>query len=412
MPRLHPVISRRCLEIFEDKWKVRFYGCVMLLISLSISCPLAFSPMNQIGLPSVGTIDYSLSPAMLRVENGTIRNNCGPVLLVGVHYGGIDCGIRDVWSYADEHSTLIKEYGFNIVRLPFSWNSMENSSNKDEFSYDYSYMTAFLSAVRIFTSKKLYVIIDDHTVETAEDTSNLSNFLSVNASNFRFEGDFFADTTTSSASEHLKRLWLELTGLKLSDGYCLRDDPYIAGYDILNEPHDSILTESGTADERQELHERWYEMQDYIISSMRQTGDSHIFFCEETPWAGTAIFMNRTLEEKNVVYTLHFYRGLDLTTQSVVNSTIDYLRTQFLGSWGLCNKRQMFPNTPFMITEFGNLYDNLEGDEKEVWIQNALQLFKEGELGGWIWFMMGSTSNGHMWSKGTFVQDLQKSLAQ
>ena len=221
----------------------------------------------------------------------------------------------------------------------------------------------------------------------------------------------FADTSTSSAREHLKGLWLELASFKLLDGYCLRDDPYVAGYDILNEPHHNILTESGTADERQELHERWYDIQDFIIFSIRKTGDSHVFFCEETPWAGTAIFMNRTLEDENVAYTLHFYRGLDLTTQSVVNNTLDYLRTQFFGSWGLCNKRQMFPNVPFLITEFGHLYDNVEGDEKEVWIQNAQQVFKEGELEGWIWFTMGSTSDGYIWSKGTFVQDLQRSLA-
>lgn len=348
---------------------------------------------------------------MLYVENGIIRNNYGPVRLVGVQYGGIDRGIRDVWSYAREHSTLIKEYGLNVVRLPFLWNGMETSSSKSEFSYDYSYMTAYVSAARIFTSKKLYVIVDAHTVETAEGTSGLSNFLSVNASNFRFDGDFFAETNTSSAREHLKWLWLELTSFKLSDGYCLRDDPYIAGYDILNEPHRSALSESGTFDERQELHEQWYKIQDYIISYIRKTGDQHVFFCEETPWAETAVFMNRTLKDSNVMYAVHFYRGLDLATQKVVNNNIDYLQTQFFGSWGLCNKKQIFPNVPFMITEFGHLYDNVEGDEKEIWIQNALRLFKEGGLGGRIWFMMGCTSDGYIWSKGTFVQDLQESLA-
>lgn len=397
----------------KDECKVRSFNGITIMMSLFICfVSLLVCPMIQDIVPSYGTIDYSLSRAMLRVDNDTIRNGNGSVQLVGVQYAGVNSGMPDVWSYAPEHSLLIKDYGFNVVRLPFYWNWMEISSNKSEFSYNYSYMTAFVSAARIFTSRRLYVIVDCHTVESAECTSSLGNFLSINQANYRFEADFFADTSTaSSAREHLKRLWLELTSFKLLDGYSLRNDPYVAGYDILNEPHHNILTESGTADERQELHERWYGIQDYIISSMRKTGDSHVFFGEETPWAGTAIFMNRTLEDENVAYTLHFYRGLDLTTQSVVNNTLDYLRTQFFGSWGLCNKRQMFPNVPFLITEFGHLYDNVEGDEKEVWIQNAQQVFKEGELEGWIWFTMGSTSDGYIWSKGTFVQDLQRSLA-
>jgi len=356
----------------KDECRIRLLSCITIMMNLSFYfVPVSVYSMIQVISPSYKTIDYSLSRTMLRVEKGTIRNDYGSLQLVGVQYAGVNSGMPDVWSYAPEHSLLIKDYGFNVVRLPFSWNWMEISSNKSEFSYDYSYMTAFVSAARIFTSRRLYVIVDCHTVESAECTSSLGNFLSINQADYRFEGDFFADTSTSSAREHLKRLWLELASFKLLDGYCLRDDPYVAGYDILNEPHHSILTESGTADERQELHERWYGIQDYIISSMRKTGDSHVFFCEETPWAGTAIFMNRTLEDENVVYTLHFYRGLDLTTQSVVNNNLDYLRTQFFGSWGLCNKRQMFPNVPFLITEFGHLYDNVEGDEKEVWRQSC-----------------------------------------
>jgi len=398
----------------KDECKVRLFSGITMIMSLSICfVSLSVCPMIQGIVPSYGTIDYSLSRAMLRVDNGTIRNGYGSVQLVGVQYSGITSAraLPDVWSYAPDHSLLIKDHGFNVVRLPFYWNWMEISSNKSEFSYDYSYMTAFVSAARIFTSKRLYIIVDAHTVESAECTSSLGNFLSINQSNYRFEGDFFADASTLSAREHLKRLWLELTCLKLSDGYCLRDDPYVAGYDILNEPHHSILSESGTAEERQELHEQWYEIQDYIICSMRKMGDKHVFFCEETPWAQTAFFMNRTLEDNNVVYTLHFYRGLNLAEQNVANNTIEFLRKEFFGRWGLCSKKLDFPNVPFLITEFGNLYDNVEGDEKEVWIQNALQVFKEGELEGWIWFMMGSRSDGYIWSQGTFVQDLQKSLA-
>lgn len=322
----------------------------------------------------------------LSVEGNTIRDDVGPLFLVGCNSRGTArnplIGWDDFWSLAEYDAKTIKGYGFNVVRLAATyWARLEISQSPDEFVYDMEYLEHMKTAIRAFNEEGIYVILDMHTYETIEGMAPLANFVPIADNGISFASEFFKDTGSTSAREHLKRLWL-----LLSDTF--KDWSGIAGYDILNEPHKS------GPESFQEIADHWWDIVDYVTAAIRANGDNHVIFVNFSPSAQSAQWMSRKLNDTNTVYEPHWYRGLGGNDfQDVINSDIEYLRDTFGSGDTQISTKMAYFDVPFIVGELCCTYHELSY-EKEVWLNNSLTVFRESPtMQGWTYWVYWNNGN-------------------
>jgi len=312
----------------------------------------------------------------LYVENNVIRSETGPFFLIGCNVRGeaynpkTDGRYDDWYTYRYLDAGNIKSYGFNAIRLITYWELIETSQTPGEFDYNDEYIEKILQTVEAYNQNNIYVIIDLHQHGSMDE---LGKFVPTLGSDTDFADRFYSDTSPTSAREHLKRLWL-----KLSERF--KNCSGVAGYDICNEPHRS----SGSLS-NQQVADYWFDIADYVIAALRAAGDNHMVFINFSPWSRYTGFMNRKLNDDNVVYCAHFYQGIneaDLTVQYN-----DYSQLQSAFEEDIKSKIVEF-NVPFVLEEqgFGGYKIN-EGDERDIWLKNAMTIHKTNSLmQGWLYF--------------------------
>jgi hypothetical protein len=245
---------------------------------------------------------------------------------------------------------------------------METSQSPQQFTYDPAYIQHIVDTVNAFSDQGIYVILNLHKTPQLGDMTALSKFVPWSGGGDDFADAFYADEGPYSAREHLKQAWLELSSQ-------FKDSTTVAGYDLLNEPH-----HSGTLS-AQTVSDQWMKMADYIIAALRLKGDKHIAFVEPAPWE-TFQFMTKPLADTNVVYEMHFYRGLDMTCDppAVANTDLDYLRVQARSGFSYCNVPVAL-NLPILLGEYGGMYwtagDILPNTPQESYLYNVLSTFHE-----------------------------------
>ena len=111
-----------------------------------------------------------------------------------------------------------------------------------------------------------------------------------------------------SAQERFIALWRTI-----AERY--RDEPAIAGYDLLNEP---VVTKS---------KDQWQTLAERTIAAVREVDSNHILFIErvnavEGNWKEDAERNFFLVNDKNVVYEFHFYKPFHFTHQGA--SWVDF----------------------------------------------------------------------------------------
>jgi hypothetical protein len=349
----------------------------LTLIYFFLTAPLpliTFSTLsalqNSQSILSYGVISHSSLPR-LYVEGNQIRDSKGPVFLIGCCYDGEarEYPGTDFWTYANEAAEVVKGYGFNCIRLTGCyWSLLEISQNPEEFIYDQKYLQHIIDTVEAFGKRGIYVILDLHKTPMEGDIQSLAKFVPWSGVIDDFADEFYTDTGPYSAREHLKRVWLMLSDI-------FKDNWSMAGYDILNEPYHRGAIDSQT------ISDYCWEMVDYVTAALRSNGDEHIVFVEPAPWE-TFRFMNRKLNDPNIVYEIHFYRGLNTSVfpPTVVNSSLNYLGDHIGEGWSYCNRLKEF-NVPFIVGEYANMFytggDILPDTPEDTYLRNTLRAFHE-----------------------------------
>lgn len=340
-------------------------------------------------IPSLGRIVYPGRLSRLYVEGNIIRNETGPFFLVGCNvrgqaYNPVDGTYDDWWTYRESDATRMEALGFNTIRLPCYWERIETSQSPSEFTYDDEYIEKIRETVETYNLHGIYVIIN---LGQHGSVNELGKFIPTLGNDTDFADAFYSDTSPTSAREHLKRLWL-----RLSETF--KDYPGVAGYDICNEPHHS----SGSLS-NQEVADLWFDMADYVIGALRANGDNHIIFVNLSPWARYTGFMSRKLNDNNVVYCPHFYYGINAADLTVQYNDYSNLQSDFENN---VNAKMVEFNVPFIMEEqgFGGYTIN-EGDDRDVWLKNAIAIHKTSLLmQGWLYFCYiayGGSMQGGGW---------------
>ncbi|MGA2239457.1 MAG: cellulase family glycosylhydrolase [Candidatus Bathyarchaeia archaeon] len=327
--------------------------------------------LGGIGIQGAGAT--SLSNVM--VVGNNVESQGSPLFLVGANVRGeafnpIRDGKLDDWyTYRVQDAQNIRSYGFNVIRLVTYWEQLETSTSPTLFSYNNSYLQQLVQTVQTYNQYGVYVYIDLHEHGAL---NTLGKFIPIVGNDVTFGDAFYNDTSASSAREHLRQLWLMLSGT-------FRDDSGVIGYGICNEPHHSgSLTD-------QQVANYWFDIADYVIGSLRSVGDSHIVFVNFAPYSQTTKYMSRKLNDNNVVYEVHFYYGIDTGSNTLVNNDYNWLLTQFNTS---VKPRLVQFGVPYIIGEFGfETHQVSPGDGMDIWIKNVLTILKsQPNVQGWLYW--------------------------
>jgi endoglucanase len=230
----------------------------------------------------------------------------------------------------------IKLLGFNCARLPINYRILGDLKLLDK-------------AVSWFRKYKIYLILDLHAAPGSQ--------------NYDWHSD----------SDGVARLWDDNKYHKqtvaiwdrLSRRY--KNEEYIAGYDILNEP----------VTKKTDKVNRLYSA---IIKTIRNNGDKHIIFVEPNMWAQSFKGI-KTPKDNNFVWSIHYYHPIDYTfnwNPMMEHPGISYIKKE-LSNY---RKKQKKDHVPIFVGEFGVASRCPVCNSELKWVKDCLNLFKQY---GWSW---------------------------
>lgn len=184
--------------------------------------------------------------------------------------------------FTDEDFDIIGELGFNCVRLPFWYKNLETEK---EGAYDFSRLDW---AVERCAERGIRVILDCH---------GLPGFQSIAHHCGKINDCRLYDETEEG--EEFRRL-SEKLWIAVAERY--RDNPAVAGYDLMNEPMCDF-------DENQDDEAMW-KVYDRLYRAVRETDPKHLIIMEAI-WDFDHLPDPKDAGWENVMYELHLYDPSD-----------------------------------------------------------------------------------------------------
>jgi hypothetical protein len=329
---------------------------------------------------------------ILNAKNGRITAGGRPVHLRGVNLGGwlmpeayfmqapnrpvslfrrgfakacgeaalreLETRFRDTF-IVKEDLARIAALGFNSIRLPFHFNVIEESP----YVYSSDGLAYLDRAIRWAKAYQLRVILDMHAAPGAQNHD------------WHSDSNGQAKFWTSRAfQKRASALWEFL-----ADRY--KDEPAIAGYDVLNE---TVLDPQRTG-----LMNRYYHA---AIKAIRSSDKQHIIFLEGNRWAQDIACLD-DFKDDNLAFSFHFYEPLEFTFNFVPG-----LRYPLIGKRARWDKAFMRGRIEQMVRvakqrgralwcgEFGvHARGGLYGED--AWVKDIVGLFNTHDIhwSYWTW---------------------------
>lgn len=206
-------------------------------------------------------------------------------------------------------ASLMSRAGFDVVRLPISWSSIEPRRGQ----IDRSYIERVAATVSLLERHGLYSILDMHFLPgwgEAFDAPGAPAWAQIpglpNVDWARVDpfgkdtnpAEMAAETHFWSSPDWQADFMLSWRAVAAR----LADDPGLAGYDLYNEPHPFPIPPR--------LFEQWYMWPLYArtIKSIAEVDPNHLFFVESTLFGDRATAMV-PLRAPDLVYSPHLYTG-------------------------------------------------------------------------------------------------------
>lgn len=264
----------------------------------------------------------------------------------------------------------IADIGFNCVRLPFNHRLVETAPDV----YDHDGVKLLDRTVGWAKECGLWVVLDLHGACGAQNHDWHSDSLGT--------ADLW---TKKSCRDRTLALWKFL-----ADRY--RDEPAVAGYDLLNEP---VLPDAGPLN----------DLYRQLIRTIRSVDKNHIIFLEGNRWAQDAACLER-FDDDNLAVSVHYYGALEFTFNWVPHLAYPWetlhgrhdagsIRGKLEEYQGLSRER----GVPVFVGEFG--VNNREGRYGEgLWVADALKAFEEFGF-HWTYWTYKAVKN-HVFPDGLF----------
>ena len=241
----------------------------------------------------------------------------------------------------------VSDFGFNCVRLPFNYRLIESKSN----GYNLAGLKYIDDVIDWASKYGVYVMLDLHAAPGAQNHDWHSDSLG--------RAELW---TKKSNRAKVYKLWEFL-----ADRY--KDEPMVAGYDLLNEP---------VLDDAQLLNEFYRES----IKAIRRCDKKHILFVEGKHWAQDISVLDDFADD-NWAYSIHYYEPLEFSFNFVPH--IHYPLKSKAGVWDKDVMRRRMDGyyqfakkhgRPIHVGEFGvNYRDGLYNEH--TYVKDLIKVFKD-----------------------------------
>ncbi|MDD5259792.1 MAG: glycoside hydrolase family 5 protein [bacterium] len=311
----------------------------------------------------------------LQVKDGRIVNAKGKeVKLRGVNLGG--------WLMMEGYILG----GRNIAESQFKKDIAANCGQKSLLRFEESYRHNFITAADFINIKKLRATVvrlpfHYHIVTTGKwsfldkaiawaKKNNIYVILDLHAAPGAQNGDWHSDSAGKARLWQEKKYREELYAIwrQLAERY--KNEPAIAGYDVLNEAvgkNTRII---------KEVYVR-------LTQAIRATGDRHIIFIEGNTWSQEFEFLGRPWDD-NLAFSFHYYLPGDFTFNCTRN-----LRYPGKINGELWNRKKMENilqryvklqkkyRIPIYCGEFGVNLRCPDCATELAWVRDVLEIFKK-----------------------------------
>jgi hypothetical protein len=242
----------------------------------------------------------------------------------------------------------MKSWGFNSVRLPMHFNLYTLPVEKEPVKGQNTWLDKGFQITDSLLSwckaNKMYLILDLHAAPGGQGNDlNISD----------------RDTTYPSlwASEDNKQKTISLWK-KLAERY--KDEPWIGGYDLLNEPNfgfeDPVNDRNGTKESK---NEPLTKLLKDITAAIREVDKGHMLIIEGNGWGNN---YNGMLPPWDPNMVLSFHKYWNYNTEKEIKRMLD-AREQY--------------NVPVWLGE--------TGENSNVWFTEAIRLLEKNNI-GWAWW--------------------------
>ncbi len=250
--------------------------------------------------------------------------------------------------FTGEDAKFIRSLGLNLVRLPFNYRHFEDDMNPMVIRE--SGWRSLDRVINICAENEIYTVLDLHAAAGYQNQDWHSDNPSQQA--FFWEHKHFQDRT----------VWL---WEKIAERY--KDNPWVAGYNPLNEPSDP----SGV------LLNSFYQR---VVTAIRAIDSEHIIFLEGNRYSRDFSMFGTPLP--NVIYTLHDYPAPGFINGG---SYPGFTRGEYFDREVLCNKlmqtcQYMLENgTPIWVGEFGPVYTGIPENDAMRYkvLEDQLSFYKD-----------------------------------
>ncbi|KAG7532036.1 hypothetical protein FFLO_03911 [Filobasidium floriforme] len=267
--------------------------------------------------------------------------------------------------FTESDAQCFASLGLNAIRLPINYRHLEDDMNPRVFKKEG--LKHLDRVIELCAKHGIYTIIDLHAAPGAQNTDWHSD-LGVHKALFWHYKDFQDRTVT---------IWEHL-----AEHY--KSNPWVAGYNPLNEPTDP-------------KHTRLVEYYDRIEKAIRKVDDKHILFLD-TFGADFSAFMDHP-GLPNTVYACHDYSSFGFPNAPEVYTGTDAQKDKLKRSFDRKIQYMKKIGGPIWNGEFGPVYaDKSDGPDFEQTnevrfrvLEDQLQLYDEtaSSWSIWLWKDIG-----------------------
>ena len=234
--------------------------------------------------------------------------------------------------FTEEDFDRCQELGMNCLRLPFWYLNIVDMEGKLRENW-YERFDWFIENAK---KRGMYVILDFHGAPGSQNGSDHSGV--DGGANKMLASEFFFGANVKDNQQLYYEIWRQIAKR-------YKEEPAVAGYDLLNEPYCTYRYDTPYPDEA--LHGVLWDVYDKTYDSIREIDDNHIIIMEAT-WDPLDLPNPDDYGWTNVMYEYHNYlyddynneRGQQISNMEkkldLIN-TADYNVPSYMGEFNYFN---------------------------------------------------------------------------